>query len=274
MTRHTNRKNYTRLIAFPLTFLLIGWGSYYLFIAGPDYNSMNPAHRYLTQRILVKWEDKINSLPEATRALVDYDDLLGTLNFLEKSWAEKILAINPQELGFKGPFFSKEKATNLVAAPPVTLSVNGKTTSTGIQYCPEHSYKDFLAMMAAMEQELGKRLYIDSAYRSPGRQAYLFFHYLVKNHHYSLRETAKWVALPGYSEHGNPRNNAIDFINGDGINGENEGQTAADFAKLPEYHWLRENAAKFNFFLTYPPDNQWGVTYEPWHWHWEKPDTQ
>jgi D-alanyl-D-alanine carboxypeptidase len=130
-------------------------------------------------------------------------------------------------------------------------------------------WQDYLQMMAGMERDLGKRLYIDSGYRSPGRQAYLFIKYLVTNHNYSLQETARWVALPGYSEHGSPERTALDFINADGINGENPGQTAADFENLPEYQWLVQNARRFHFFLSYPRDNPWGVTFEPWHWHWE-----
>jgi D-alanyl-D-alanine carboxypeptidase len=76
--------------------------------------------------------------------------------------------------------------------------------------------------------------------------------------------------MPGYSEHGHPVNHSIDFCSSDGINGFSDGQTAADFEKLPEYEWMVMNASQFNFYLSYPKDNPYGVAFEPWHWHWEE----
>jgi hypothetical protein len=206
-------------------------------------------------------------LPAEARAVAVYDDLLRELNWWERSLATRILARNPRDLGFKGPFFSLKTPADLVRVEPPNLPA--LNPSVGVQYCPAPVWQDYLQMMAGMERDLGKRLYIDSGYRSPGRQAYLFIKYLVTNHNYSLQETARWVALPGYSEHGSPERTALDFINADGINGENPGQTAADFENLPEYQWLVQNARRVHFFLSYPRDNPWGVTFEPWHWHWE-----
>ena len=94
---------------------------------------------------------------------------------------------------------------------------------------------------------------------------YLFVFYL-SNHDYSIRETVKFVALPGYSEHGAPKCQAIDFINAEGINGE---ENAADFENLEENKWLLANARRFGFVLSYPKNAPSGITYEPWHWHYE-----
>ena len=49
-------------------------------------------------------------------------------------------------------------------------------------------------MMASMKHDIGKRLYIDSGYRSPGYQAYLFIKYLITEHNYSLLESAQDIA--------------------------------------------------------------------------------
>jgi len=94
---------------------------------------------------------------------------------------------------------------------------------------------------------------------------YLLVYYL-QNHDYSIRETTKFVALPGYSEHGAPKFQAVDFINADGINGENNPQ---EFEDLPEYRWLVKNARRFGFVLSYPKKSGTGITYEPWHWRYE-----
>jgi D-alanyl-D-alanine carboxypeptidase len=106
---------------------------------------------------------------------------------------------------------------------------------------------------------------VESAYRSSAYQLYLFVYYL-SNHDYSIRETAKWVALPGYSEHGDPEHLALDFINANGINGE---YNTPEFEALPEYQWLLQNAASFGFSLSYPKTQNTGITYEPWHWRYD-----
>ena len=122
-------------------------------------------------------------------------------------------------------------------------------------------------MMDAMQKDLGKHLYVESGYRSSAYQLYLFVGSL-KNHNYSIRETAKFVALPGHSEHGCPRQQAIDFVNEDGIDGQNNPKF---FEVLPEYAWLTKNAQNFNFALSYPKDSNDGIAFEPWHWHYNKP---
>lgn len=259
-------------LAVTLVSLIAGWGV--LFSQAPAYERLNVVHRYVSSSIVDRWEHKMHELPEEARAIIDDEALLEELTYGEKALVQKIFAIDPKVLGFTGPCYSKEKPPNLVKVPPVVLNVGGSPFSTGVQYCPEHVFLDYAHMMDRMEQEIGKRLFIDSAYRSPGRQAYLFFSSLVKNHNYSLQETARWVALPGFSEHGSPRNTAIDFINAAGINGDRAGQTAADFEQLPEFHWLLHHAHQFHFFLSYPQNNPWGVTYEPWHWHWENPGSR
>jgi LAS superfamily LD-carboxypeptidase LdcB len=204
-------------------------------------------------------------MPKDRRTIVDYDTLMNSLDLIEKDFASRIFDIDPKDLGFKGPFYSMKKPYDLVEIPSVKVGYR----ETGIQYCPEHSYKDYLKMAAQMKKDIGRKLYIDSGYRSPGRQAYLFFHYLTTSSKYSLKENAKWIAMPGYSQHGSPRDNAVDFCTQDGVNGFSDHQTGEDFAKLPEYKWMLKNASKYNFYLSYPKDNKWGVGFEPWHWHWE-----
>ena len=43
-----------------------------------------------------------------------------------------------------------------------------------------------------------------------------------------------------------------------------------DFDKTEEYKWLQKNAKSFNFYESYPIDNNLDMMYEPWHWHHEK----
>lgn len=61
----------------------------------------------------------------------------------------------------------------------------------------------------------------------------------------------------GYSEH--QLGTTVDFTTselGGGLTG---------FENTPAYTWLRENAHKYGFVLSYPPNNAY-YTFEPWHW--------
>lgn len=233
-----------------------------------SHNRLDFIQRSAVNQINKDWDKYLNSIPKEQQKTIGYETYLGQLNFLERRYVERIFAINPKELGFKGPYFSKEAVENLTAIAPKEFQINGKIYDTGVNYMPDPVHADYDKMMQAMEKDLGKRLYVDSAYRSPGYQAKLFFEYLGPENNYSLDENAGWVAMPGYSEHGS-KNTAVDFINQDGISGEAGDQKPEDFEKLPEYDWLVQNAAKYNFYLTYPKGNSYGVNYEPWHWHWE-----
>jgi len=240
--------------------------SIYLFNSEINLDKLNFIHRKIARSVIDSWENYLSNIPKDRRSIVDYDTLMSQLNFYEKSFVERIFKIDPKELGFKGPYYSKEKPGKLIKVESVKVGER----ETGIQYCPEQSYADYLLMIEQMKKDIGKILYIDSGYRSPGRQAYLVFYYLTSSSDYSLKENAKWIAMPGYSEHGNPINNAIDFTSENGINGFSDGQSAKDFEALPEFDWLMKNANQFNFYLSYPRDNPYGVAFEPWHWHWER----
>ncbi|MCC6549416.1 MAG: D-alanyl-D-alanine carboxypeptidase family protein [Ignavibacteriaceae bacterium] len=240
-----------------------------MYLVSPNYDSLNPVHRYVATSIVDKWTQYEETVPRFERATLDIDTLLGMLNFYEGAFARRIFRIRPDELGFMGKFYSLDKPTDLIKIDNVVLEKSPNHAETGVQYYPRHAFKDYREMMASMQTTLGRRLYIDSGYRSPGRQAYLFFYYLVKTSDFVLMENARWIAMPGFSEHGSPLYTAIDFISEEGINGFSEKQTAEDFEKLEEYKWLQQNAARFNFYLSYPRENIIGVAFEPWHWHWE-----
>lgn len=232
-------------------------------------NKLDFVQRYTVDQINKDWENYEKSIPKEEAKIVTYETFLNQFNFLEKRFIERVFTMSPKDLGFKGPFFSKEPVEKLVSIPAQKFWVAEEEYDTGVNYMPENVFTDYEKMMQAMERDFGKRLYVDSAYRSSGYQAAIFFYYLGRENNYSLKENAGWVAMPGYSEHGY-KNTAVDFINQDGISGEGKNQVPEDFEELAEYKWLTRNASKYNFYLTYPPGNPFGVNYEPWHWHWEQ----
>lgn len=214
--------------------------------------------------------DKTKDLAKLT-----FDELYAPLNEQQRAFLQEFQNLDAGALGVKIPF--RQFATGkedlvLIVGQKVKVTEKEKKAGTKVdvrelapQFLPPDVYAKYQKMMEAMKKDLGKKLLVESGYRSSAYQLYLFVYYL-QNHKYSIRETVKYVALPGYSEHGAPAFQAIDFINEDGINGEDN---PSEFDHLPEYAWLQKNAAKFGFVLSYPKDGPVGITYEPWHWRCE-----
>lgn len=241
----------------------------YFYFSLPNYQKLNPVHRYIISTINQNWEKYIKSLEPEKQNIPEYDKLIAQLNPIQKNLAQRILAIHPSEFGFKGPYFGLQIPGKLQSYPNKKYHYRDTDIETGINYLNPVIATDLEKMNQAMQKDIGKQLDIENAYRTPGLSAKLFFHYLEKENDWSLLETAKWVAMPGYSEHNSYDRTAIDFINQEGISGEDSNQVPDDFEKLPEFTWLTQNARKYNFYLTYPRNNPFGIEFEPWHWHWE-----
>ena len=209
----------------------------------------------------VTMKDQEGKLPSLT-----FKELESPLNSREKRFLRSFRDLKAWEAGVRIPFrgFSQGEK-DLVRLDGQKIRVKGKEKELPPQFLSPQVYQSYRFMMRAMERDIGKRLFVESGYRSSAHQLYLFIYYL-SNHDYSVRETAKWVALPGYSEHGDPEHLAIDFINTDGINGEGN---VAEFEALPEYQWLLGNAIRFGFVLSYPKNVPAWITYEPWHWRYD-----
>lgn len=97
------------------------------------------------------------------------------------------------------------------------------------------------------------KLRVLSAYRSFGAQSSLKSSYKFT---YGAGAN-QFSADQGYSEH--QLGTTVDFTT------LAVGETLSGFSKTPEYKWLVENAYKYGFVLSYPPNNAY-YTYEPWHW--------
>lgn len=100
-------------------------------------------------------------------------------------------------------------------------------------------------------------LRVISGFRPPERQRELFRE-AQKRH--GRRRGIRWLAPPGFSEH--QTGWALDLAD------EKAAETDDDssFESTIAFRWLRENAGRFGFELSFPPGNWQGVGYEPWHW--------
>lgn len=121
--------------------------------------------------------------------------------------------------------------------------------------------KSFLSMQRAAAAD-GIDLNLLSAFRSIEVQRQLFFDVKADRNQTAL-DRSKVSAPPGFSEHSTGY--AIDL----GDLREPQTNLSASFVHTQAYRWLRANAARFQFNLSFPEDNPQGVSFEPWHWRFE-----
>jgi zinc D-Ala-D-Ala carboxypeptidase len=98
-----------------------------------------------------------------------------------------------------------------------------------------------------------------SAFRSVEDQKRLFFGVGAERGQQPTKR-AEVSAPPKYSEH--HTGYAVD-IGDTSVPATNLNQ---NFETTPAYKWLKANAARYSFELSFPKGNVQGVSYEPWHW--------
>jgi len=227
---------------------------------------LEPAQIEQLQAVMRQLEPLITARKQDGSAnRLTWEELLASLSPESRAFIAAMRAIKAESLGSTSHYFGEAAGAHIIPVGPQYIRKGDTQTLLDLQVLPRNVLVAYETMMAAMRRDLGKRLLVESGYRAPAYQLYLFLFYLPK-HGYSIRETNRFVALPGYSEHGYPPRQAIDFINEDGVNGEDHPE---EFEQLPEYRWLAEHAGQFGFVLSYPRDNALHTAFEPWHWHYE-----
>ena len=228
---------------------------------------LEPSEIETLQSLLTTLEPSLTQKQQdGTAILLRWDELYAPLNPEQKAFLDEFRHLRGKTLGSTSRYYGElEAAPDLAAVGQQTSIVNGVPAPINPQYLPKPALAAYQRMMDAMDADIGKRLFVESGYRSPAYQAYLFL-FFMSNHDYSLKETNRFVALPGHSEHGNPARQAIDFMNQEGINGDGKPEA---FEALPEYQWLTTHASAFGFALSYPRGNSDNTAFEPWHWRYE-----
>ena len=100
-----------------------------------------------------------------------------------------------------------------------------------------------------------------SGYRSINLQKEIFYS-LKSIRNQNASERARVSAPPGYSEHSTGF--AIDI----GDANKRETDFEVEFENTDAFKWLKKNAAKYHFRLSFNRNNK-NVDYEPWHWRYE-----
>ncbi len=145
--------------------------------------------------------------------------------------------------------YEETPADNLVAV-----------TSDGNIELHEAAAADFLDMVDAARRD-DVYLVPLSGFRSIEYQRYLFFGIKAEAGQ-ATAERAETSAPPGYSEH--HTGYAVDI--GDATQPETDVEFG--FEQTPAFRWLKENAGRYSFELSFPENNPYGVSYEPWHWRY------
>jgi D-alanyl-D-alanine carboxypeptidase len=121
--------------------------------------------------------------------------------------------------------------------------------------------RDSLLNMRDEAKKDGIYLVFLSGYRSINLQNEIFYS-LKSFRNQEAAERARVSAPPGYSEHSTGF--AIDI--GDATQRETDFET--EFENTDAFRWLKNNAAKFHFKLSFNKNNKY-IDYEPWHWRYE-----
>ncbi|MDY6782571.1 MAG: M15 family metallopeptidase [Cyanobacteriota bacterium] len=140
-------------------------------------------------------------------------------------------------------------------APPSELQAIAGNASIRLRSPAVQKYDE----MAAAARASGVILAPISGFRTVEEQNRLFFEIKAQRNQVASQR-AEVSAPPGYSEH--HTGYAIDI--GDGTVPSTHLQVA--FENTPAFKWLEQNAARYDFELSYPRNNPQGVSYEPWHW--------
>jgi len=190
-------------------------------------------------RVVPVSQPKLRQLTEAEQKLVNSQFGGNTAVFLQEA----------EKRGYK-------RQSILRSEDAVTTKFKGTIDSSGRQgniILHKDAYAAFLEMEKAAAA-VGIDLNIISGYRSVDHQAAI----IKGKQNQSIGAVLNASAPAGYSEHHTGL--AID------INSVNP----KDFAPGGRYHktyqWLKANAEKYGFKLSYPENSKEGAGFEPWHW--------
>lgn len=206
---------------------------------------------------------------EADRVLtpvITLDRLREFLDGGQRVIVEQILGLRPSDYGVDTPYAGdlEPVPSDLVMVSGQQYTEHGKRRALGNKYVPRHVFEKYTALNDAFRVEHpGRRLLIQSCYRSPAYQVAVFVSWLVTRYQGDISQAIRHASPPAYSQHTIASKAAIDFKNVDGSPSDTD---PGDFAYTAEYAWLQENAARFRFYESWPPGNEFGMRAEPWHW--------
>jgi D-alanyl-D-alanine carboxypeptidase len=133
----------------------------------------------------------------------------------------------------------------------------GKSRDGKLEHLARPETVSAYRQMSEAAAQAGVRLHVIWAFRDPALQREQFVE--AKQKH-GRRNGIKWLAPPGFSEH------QTGWVLAIGDEADPEADDNPLFERTKAFKWLKENAEKFDFELSFPAGNWQRVSYEPWHW--------
>lgn len=190
--------------------------------------------------IIAKAEEK------SERLLDEFDEVNRNVQDLEK-----LAKTDPELLRkYSKNYFLNENyhPTNLIKIPTKYTFLKNR------DYQIREDVWNYLQDLMDDAKDDGMDLQIISAFRSFGEQSILKGAYV---NIYGAGTANQFSAEQGFSEH--QLGTTIDFTT------TKVGSTYSGFSNTEEFKWLKDNAYKYGFILSYPENNSF-YQYEPWHW--------
>ena len=156
----------------------------------------------------------------------------------------------PADYGASGSPPAFEEAAELVEVGP---NLVGR-----MQRLVPEAARQWQAMVAEADK-IGIQLLIVSGFRGFEYQAGLIRKKIEAGQ--VIEDILRVNTAPGFSEHHTGR--AVDIAT------PGSRPLTEEFEHTDAFRWLTSRAVEFGFSMTYPRDNPWGITYEPWHWSWK-----
>lgn len=228
----------------------VGYGVY-------SYNFLQKEKLDFLSELLSELEDvkkrNLNLLQETRYQQSIIDSFNGQIQSISSTVGtlEKLSQTDPELLKkYSKIYFLNEnyRPAKLAMIEPEYLYNKEITTQIHLQVLP---YLENL-LLAAREDNV--ELLIASAFRSFQTQASLKSEYTVI---YGAGTANQFSADQGYSEH--QLGTAVDFTT------LKVGGEFSKFKTDPAYEWLKANAYKYGFVVSYPEENTY-YKFEPWHW--------
>ena len=143
---------------------------------------------------------------------------------------------------------------------PSDLSPVGNAGIAGYGYVRRHVLGDLRSMDRAARLA-GIRLRVVSAYRSYARQEDLFDYWVAQS---GYSTAVRYSARAGHSEHQLGTSLDLSFVGGGAP------WDYADFGATKAGAWLKWNAWRYGFVMSYPKgaERLTGYAYEPWHYRY------
>jgi LAS superfamily LD-carboxypeptidase LdcB len=214
--------------------------------------------------------DSLNHLEEQAilRPTITLDQLRSLLDTDQRAIVDQIINLKPPDYGVNTPYVGdlEPVPADLVKISGQQYTEHGERKTIAEKYVPRHVFDAYVRLNESFMAEYpGRKLLIQSCYRSPAYQVAVFIDWLINAYDGDIARTIRHASPPSYSQHTITSETAIDFKNVDGCPA---GYHPEDFKTTVEYAWLRQHGNEFDFYESWPEGNEFGMRAEPWHWQY------